>query len=185
VHTDDVTPYMISKLVAELPTTLVQCLLQYMMVKLMSGLQADFFQFVTVAFGLALVANSYGMMLGAAIPDVKDVVEAWVPLFAPQILFTGLFTRIRQIPVFLRWAQYLSAMSYALKLGYYLEFNPNQEHCMASEEAGQNCAGLLTSGGPTGEPVLWWVNVLCLFGLFMVARVLAAVALTKQAARHG
>lgn len=173
---------MLSKLTAELPITLVQVLLQYMFVKTMSDLQTEYFTFVALAFGLAMVANSYGMLLGALFSDMKDVVEAWVPLFVPQILFCGLFTRLGQIPVFLRWAQYLCALAYGLKLGFFLEFNPSLPHCQASPEASANCAGIIDSGGPTGD--LWWVNALCLFGLFLLARAGAAVALISQSARH-
>ena len=46
-------------------------------------------------------------MLGCAVSDVKSVTELSSLLFIPQVLFAGFYTRIDQIPVFLRWAQYL------------------------------------------------------------------------------
>lgn len=172
---------MLSKLTAEVPILVVQVLLQYMFVKTMSDLQADFLPYVAVLFLLALVSSTMGMLLGAAVNDVKEVTEFSVFLFVPQLLFTGFFTRISQIPGFLRWAQYLCGMGYGAKLGYYLEFNAHQPLCRAAEAAQKNCANLLAVNNATRE--LLWVNVICLVSLFVATRLLTAGILTVRAAR--
>jgi hypothetical protein len=178
---DGVLPYMLSKLTAEIPLSIVQMLLQFMFIKLMSDLQGDYFQFVAVGFGLSLVASSLGMLLGAVLNDVKEVTECATAVFIPQILFIGFYARISQIPVFLRWAQYLCAMSYATKLGYYLEFNADQRLCQASPQAAQNCANLLAVNNATADTV--WGNAVGLVVLFVAVRVLTAIILVSRATK--
>jgi hypothetical protein len=172
---------MLSKLTAEIPLSIVQMLLQFMFIKLMSDLQGNYFQFVAVGFGLSLVASSLGMLLGAVLNDVKEVTECATAVFIPQILFIGFYARISQIPVFLRWAQYLCAMSYATKLGYYLEFNADQPLCQASPQAAQNCANLLAVNNATEDTV--WSNAVGLVVLFVAVRVLTVIMLVGKATK--
>lgn len=55
-------------------------------------------------------------------------------IFVPQLLFAGFFIRIQDIPVFLRWAQYLCSLKFAINLALIVEFG---EPCsMSSLENG-------------------------------------------------
>lgn len=161
-----------------MPLTLLQMMLQYMFVKLMSDLQGDYFQFVAIAFGLGMASNSLAMILGAGSSDVKEVTEASVLLLVPQVLFAGFFTRLNQIPIFLRWAQYLCGLSYATKLAFLVEFNDGLKSCNTSPEAKQNCADLLATGD---DKDLFWVAIICLFMLSVIGRVIAGVILSAHA----
>lgn len=176
--TDTTPAYLIAKLFTEMPLTLLQMMVQYMFAKTMSDLQGNYFQFVAIAFGLAMSSNSLAMILGAGSSDVKEVTEASVMLFVPQILYAGFFTRLNQIPEFLRWAQYLCGLSYATKLAFLVEFSASQKSCNTSPEAKQNCANLLASGD---DKDLFWVAIICLFMLSLIGRVVAGVILTWHA----
>ena len=55
-------------------------------------------------------------MLGCAIADIKTAMETFPILFVPQLLFAGFFIKTEQIPVFLRWAQYLCSLKYSINL---------------------------------------------------------------------
>ena len=43
----------------------------------------------------------------------------------PQLLFAGFFIQAEQIPIWLRWAQYLCALKYGLSELYFLVFLTN------------------------------------------------------------
>jgi hypothetical protein len=43
-------------------------------------------------------------------------------LFVPQILFSGFFIRTSLIPIYMRWAQYLCSLKYAINLLLIIEF---------------------------------------------------------------
>ena len=163
----------------EIPTTAVQMFLQYLIAYFMLDLQGNYIAFVGAGFGLAMVSNSLAMILGSALTDVKDVSEFSSLLFVPQILFGGSFIRLNQIPVFLRWAQYLCGLSYGTKLVYFVEFNGSIKSCNTSEDARTNCYNLVHSNGQ--EPKQWWIDVLCLLGLFLIGRVLSGLILQAKA----
>jgi hypothetical protein len=63
------------------------------------------------------------LYIGCLVADVKDVSELAPLLFVPQLLFAGFFIRTSLIPIFLRWAQYLCAIKYAINLVLLTEFN--------------------------------------------------------------
>ena len=91
----------------ELPVSFLQTLVQFIIVYWLIDLQGNFILFVLICWGLGLASASVAVVMGCALTDVKDVTEMAPLLFVPQILFAGFFVRISQIPVFLRWAQYL------------------------------------------------------------------------------
>jgi hypothetical protein len=141
-------------------------------------LQGNYFQLVAAAFGLAMTSNSLAYILGAALSDVKEVTEMSSLLFVPQILYAGFFVRLNQIPVFLRWEQYLCGMSYAIKLVFTIEFNGNLKSC-SSGAAHENCHALLASNDLDNNRI--WVSVILLFVIFLVARLIAGQILTQKA----
>jgi len=51
----------------------------------------------------------------------------------PQLLFAGFFIRIEDIPVYVRWGQWLCSLKYSLNLVYAAEFN--DENCSDEEDA--------------------------------------------------
>ncbi len=100
-------------------------------------------------------------------------------LFVPQLLFAGFFIRLSQIPAFLRWAQYLCAIKYAMNLVLLIEFNTDLPHCQGKARVA--CDHVLIDNDIIQED--WWVYVLCLFAVFAGFRVLAGVVLKHKAER--
>ena len=168
-----------SKLVVEIPLTIVQMLVVWLLVYFMIDLQGSYFQLVAAGFGLAMTSNSLAMVLGSAISDVKDISELSPLMFVPQMLFAGFFVRLSQIPIFLRWAQYLCGMSYGVKLAFQIEFNPSLESCRSSAAAAANCSGLLSSNGINVNR--FWVQIVCSFAIFFIARCISGCILEFNA----
>jgi hypothetical protein len=119
------------------------------------------------------------MFLGCSVANVKDVTELAPLLFVPQMLFAGFFIRTSQIPVFLRWAQYLCGIKYGMNLALLLEFGPSVSHCNTSPEAIANCHNVIASNNI--DPDNYWIYIILLFILFAAFRLIAGYVLVKKA----
>ena len=171
--------YFMSKIALELPLTLLQTLLQFILVFFMMNLQGNFIYFVLEAWGLGLASSSVAMALGASVSNVKDVTELAPLLFVPQLLFAGFFIRTSQIPVFLRWAQYLCSIKYAINLALITEFNSDLKSCQG--DSAPSCQAIIDTNDI--EEDLWWVYVIVLIALFIGFRLIAALILVQKAKR--
>jgi hypothetical protein len=93
-------------------------------------------------------------------------------LFVPQMLFAGFFVAPDLIPSWLRWAQYLCCLTYAVRIGLVAEFG----NCETA-----SCVGVLdTVGADPDETWLYWL-VLCM--LFIAFRMLALFLLRMKATK--
>jgi hypothetical protein len=59
------------------------------------------------------------------------------------MLFAGFFVRIQQIPVYLRWAQYLCALKYCLNLIVLVEFDNCEDGSNNPAMAKEACNNLM------------------------------------------
>ncbi len=174
-----VTAYFFSKLLVEIPMNFVQALVQFILVYFMLDLQGNFIFIVLACFGLGMCASSVAVVLGCAVSDVKDVTELAPLLFVPQMLFVGFFVRTSQIPIFLRWAQYLCSLKYAMNLVLLTEFNSELSSCKG--DAAENCRNILKNNNV--EPDQFWVYIILLFVLFAGFRFIAGMVLMQKAKR--
>ena len=177
--TDSTAAYFISKVIVEIPFTFLQCLVQYLIVYFMADFQGVFIYEVLAAFGLGMAATSLAVVAGCAITDARHVTEVAPLLFVPQFLFAGFFIRTSNIPIFLRWAQYLCSVKYAMNLVLITEFSPTNASCQG--DSARACSQVLVSN--VIDSSRWWVYMLILFVLFFGFRVLAAVILARKARR--
>lgn len=173
--------YFLSKIVIEIPITFLQMLLQYIIAYFMIDLQGNFIFIVLAAFGLGMVSNSVAMGLGCLIPDVKDVTEMAPLAYVPQILFAGFFIRTSQIPIFLRWAQYLCGMKYAMNLIIMTEFRVTSDSCQTSPEAIANCQNLIELNDI--KPKYFYIYIIILAILCIGFRILGGIVLLQKAKR--
>lgn len=177
---DNVVAYFLSKLFVEVPMTLVQYIVMFILVYFLMDMQGDFMLLVLSTFGLGMVSNSVAMALGCMVPDVKDVTELAPLLYVPQILFGGFFIRTGEIPVFMRWAQYICSMKYAMNLMLLNEFRADRDTCQGPDAA-KNCREIIDSNNIDGE--IFYVYIILLFGLFIVFRLLGVFILIQKAKR--
>ena len=176
---DNAAAYYISKILVELPITLAQVICQYLLIYFLCDLQGEWIFLVLACWGLAAASSSVAMALGAAVPNVKDVTELAPLLFVPQLLFAGFFIRTSQIPVFLRWAQYLCAIKYTINLMLIIEFEETLPSCQGG--ARPYCLGVLDNNDIEAE--LWWLYLLLIAALFLAFRFVGALILIYKAKR--
>ena len=97
-------------------------------------------------------------------------------LLAPQMVFFGLFISITQIPVWLRWGQYLCTTKYAFSLAMLIEFDPSNAINEANRMEFEN---LLAINDVYASRK--WVYALLIFVLFVGFRLIALIILNERA----
>lgn len=128
-----------------------------------------------VVWILGLVASSIALMMGCITKNLRTAMELSPMIFVPQILFAGFFIPMSQIPVWLRWAQYLCSLKYAINLLITLEFANGA--CPAEEKF--ECDEILSSNDV--EEDRWWLYATILVVLVCGFRLIAFVSLKAKA----
>jgi len=171
--------YTVAKLCMELPLSIAQSMVQMIIIYFMADLRGNYFALAGSALGTGLASASVAVLLGCLVTDPKQATEMMPLLLVPQILFAGFFIRTEQIPVWLRWAQYLCSLKYGLNLFITNEFASYRESC--SGDAAANCIKIKEANDI--DPSHWWVYVLVLAVLFLGFRIMAMIVLSKRAVR--
>lgn len=179
VGTYSALAYFLSKVVIELPMTLLQTIVQFIISYYMVGMQGRWIYLVLAAWGLGVASSSVAAFLGCCVADAKQVTEFAPLLFVPQLLFAGFFIRTGQIPDVLRWAQYLCGIKYSMNLILLTEFSPRLASCQGG--AKEACANVITNNDINAND--WWVYVILLVALFVGFRTLGAIVLVRKAQR--
>jgi hypothetical protein len=145
-----------------------------------------------------MASTALAVLLGCSIGDSKLGVEFLPILMVPQLLFAGFFVAPDLIPVWLRWARYLCALTYAVRILLVAEFEECAElspECLSLVQLkGAGAAGLpecqddavpcwvlLDTVEADPDETLW--NWAVLIGLFVVLRLAALYILRKKASK--
>jgi ABC-type multidrug transport system permease subunit len=139
--------------------------------------QAGFGITYVVIYSLAMASTALAVLLGCSVEDPKLAQELLPILFVPQMLFAGFFVRPELIPAFLRWAQYLCTLTYAVRIMLVAEF----ENCSTDPVALANCNQLLV--GVSADPDETWWYWLVLIALFSAFRFGALLILRSKATK--
>lgn len=117
-----VIPYFLSKTIAELVLLIIQIHLCLLISYFGMGFQGVFHVHVLAFFLVGLASSSVGLFLGCSISDIKTAMEVTPLAFVPQILFAGFFIKMEQVPIFLRWLQYLCGLKWGMNIALANEF---------------------------------------------------------------
>eukprot|EP00301_Raphidiophrys_heterophryoidea_P003841 c11718_g2_i1.p1 GENE.c11718_g2_i1~~c11718_g2_i1.p1 ORF type:complete len:614 (-),score=175.42 c11718_g2_i1:187-2028(-) len=164
--------YFVSKVFSELPQAFMQNLVAFLIYYWLVGFQGRFMVLVAIGWALGCASTSVSMFLGSATSDVTSATELSPMLFVPQILFSGFFVRIQLIPPFMRWAQYLCSLKYAMNLFMIEEFRD----CRGPQAV---CDSLLSDNDVSEAHT--WFYALVLVALFLGFRVISLVLLRARA----
>ena len=156
-----VIPYFLSRLSIECTITFLQTLVQLLASYFLMSLRMGFMVFLAISFVLAIASTSIGIVIGSIVEDPNVAAELMPLLIVPQLLFSGFFISIDLIPEFLRWAQYLCSLTYAIRLSTFYEFGDCEF---------ETCQQLLVRNGVYELPTIWyWVILLAITAVFRVA----------------
>lgn len=165
--------YFFSRLSVEATVTLIQIFVQTLVSYFLIGLQMGFFLFTVISYVVAMASVSVGVLIGSYVEDPKIASEMMPMLIVPQCLFAGFFISTDLIPVWLRWAQYLCSLTYAVRIALLAEFGD----CVA-----QSCQALLAANNVEEIPSYWYW--LILVALFVGFRFSAMLVLKRRATFH-
>ena len=175
-----VASYFCSRLTTEAIVTFPQMLLSTTLTYLLIDLQMAFGYLLAVVYTLATTSTAVAVLLGCSVTDPKMASEFLPLLFVPQLLFAGFFVASDLIPEWLRWAQYLCSLTYALRLALLAEFGPcaDDDEDLSSGQPNHCRAILENSGADEDQKWLYWLILCCLFLAF---RLSALLILRKKA----
>merc|ERR1712159_510851 len=108
--------YFISKVMVEIPMAIITSTLIYLSTYWLCGFDGNFAFLVFFTAMLGLVASSTSLLIGSVSPNVQTALQLTPLLLVPQLLFSGFYVPIDQIPEWSRWAQYLCSLKYSLNL---------------------------------------------------------------------
>ncbi len=163
-----VVPYVIAKTFTEVVITAVQLAIQVMILSLFMALDGPYFFMFLTAYLLAVATSSSAFAVVGYMREVKRAAEVFPLLLGPQLLFAGVFMPSSQIPVFLRWIQYICPLKYGIADLYKYEFYGNVP--------GDN---LLDKNGI--DPSLDWLFLLVLMFLTIAFRTVSTLGLKRNA----
>lgn len=171
-----VLSYFASRLTMEVVLVFAQILELSMFTYFMIDFQMNFAVFIAIIFMLAIASTAMAVFLGSSVEDPKLATEMLPMLFVPQMLFAGFFVATDLIPSWLRWAQYLCSLTYAVRLMMIEEFSDCEPG-----QATENCNNLLDNAHAEDDDSWWYWLVL--LALFVVARLGALTLLRKKATK--
>jgi ABC-type multidrug transport system permease subunit len=172
-------PYFLSKSMVELPQSLIQSIITWLAVYWIMGFHGSILVHTLVFWLAGLAAASTALLVGCLASNPEVAQQAGPAILVPQLLFAGFFIKTEQIPIWLRWAQYLCSLKYGINLLLLNEFG---ESTRADWSDAQKFMANSIIEGNDINPDLWWVNLIVLLGLVVFFRSMAILALSRRAA---
>lgn len=176
-------PYLLSKLLVEIPLNGVQALLILVISYFLMGWVGNFFYHVCSVWLIQLACASYAYLIGALVPDAKAAQEIAPAILIPQLLFAGFFISIDQVPEILQWVQYVCALKFAINLGSIIEFYDICNAPNVSLTTAVACKQRIFEANDV-DPSLSWLYVFILLMIFAVFRGLSLLALIWRALNY-
>mmetsp|Transcript_30079 Transcript_30079/g.47826 ORF Transcript_30079/g.47826 Transcript_30079/m.47826 type:complete len:623 (+) Transcript_30079:34-1902(+) len=192
--------YLLAKVIIELPVALFMSIFIVVLTYFLQTWHGNFFEFVFSVWLLMLVAVSLAWAVGAWAKDANHAMGILPLIFVPQILFTGFFVQIQQIPVWLRWINTLIPLRYAMNIALINEFADdmcpmidltvfphtpvNETECLKLDQncPRAGCHSILETNQIRTD--YFGVYVAALLIMFVGLRLIAMFGLMRSAKRH-
>lgn len=183
-------PYFISKTLVEIVVAFAQTSVAIVIGFWIMDLQGSIIVLIFSGLALALVSNSFALLLGCGLSNIQSALEMTPLVFVPQIMFSGIFIRLEAIPEFLRWAQYLCSLKWTVNIMAITEFSvsacePPSKFYNSTNEASvravweAECIRFLDRQDMSRDD--WGLYVGILVAMFFIARTAAALLLQSKA----
>lgn len=178
--------YYLAKSLSEAPVTLFFPCVFIIITYWMTGLNPLFSHFIAFLFSMALSvlsAEAFGLLFSAAFMDVKKATTSASVLFLGFMLLGGFYIKSSNIPIWIRWVQYISPVKYSYGLLLHIEFIGRHFSCASADSAFSFCPTHRISGQEALDEYDLSINPgLCagvLLGYLIVLRYFAYLCLRK------
>ncbi|CAK0841556.1 unnamed protein product [Prorocentrum cordatum] len=171
-------PYSLSKSMVELPQSLLNSIIIWGSCHIIMGLHGNFIDYVLIFWITGMAASSVALLVGSIAANAEVANQAAPAIFVPQLLFAGFFIKIDNVPVFLRWVQYICALKYGMNLFLLNEFGEDARKDWPAED--QMMAERFITTNEV-EPGHRWLYVAILIAIVIVVRAISLFVLAKRA----
>eukprot|EP00659_Diplonema_papillatum_P002331 gene2331-3611_t len=171
-------PYFVSKTLIEIPASLLQTLVQYVVCYFMLDLGGNFFYLLVPTFLLGLVTSSIALWLSASTTRAETAVNIMPAIYVPQILASGFFISSKSMPAAIAWTQWICPLKYGLALATLGELSSKY----VPEDREVDVAYVLNDSDI--HPDDWWMYAIILVGMFFFFRITAAIVLSRRAKHY-
>ncbi|XP_023934944.1 ATP-binding cassette sub-family G member 4 [Bicyclus anynana] len=171
--------FYFAKTIADLPFQIVFSGVYVIIVYFMTGqpMQTDrVLMFTTINILTALVAQSLGLLIGAAMKIETGVYLGPVTTI-PVVLFSGFFVNFNAIPSYLQWLTYLSYVRYGFEGAMLSVYGYGREKLHCSEAYCHFRTPSLFLKEMTMDQANFWVDVGALSGFFVFIRIVSYLVL--------
>lgn len=171
--------FYFAKTMADLPFQIVFSGVYVIIVYFMTGqpMQTDrVLMFTTINILTALVAQSLGLLIGAAMKIETGVYLGPVTTI-PVVLFSGFFVNFNAIPNYLQWLTYLSYVRYGFEGAMLSVYGYGREKLHCSEAYCHFRTPSLFLKEMTMDQANFWVDVGALSAFFVFIRVISYLVL--------
>jgi ABC-type multidrug transport system permease subunit len=170
--------YFLSKSMVELPQSLLNSVITWGGCHVIMGLHGNFINYVLIFWIMNIAASSLALLVGCIAANSEVAFQTFPPLFVPQLLFAGFFIKIDNVPVFLRWVQYICALKYGMNLFLLNEFGEDARKDWPTEDQIE-AERFITLNEV--EPDHRWLYVGILIAIVIVIRSISLLVLARRA----
>jgi len=170
--------YSLSKSMVELPQSLLNSIITWGSCHIIMGLHGNFVDYVLIFWVTGMAAASVALLVGSIAANAEVANQAAPAIFVPQLLFAGFFIKIDNVPVFLRWVQYICALKYGMNLFLLNEFGEDARKDWPVEDQ-MNAERFITANDVV--PDHRWLYVAILVAIVIVIRGISLFVLAKRA----
>ena len=114
--------YFIARTAVELPLSLLQSIIQMIVVYWSMNLQGSFGLYVMVLWLVCVSSSNLASCLSSVVRSEQRAIQLSPVIYVPQILFSGLFVSMSSVNQWLRWGQYACFLKYCMNMCFYVEF---------------------------------------------------------------
>ncbi|KAJ3320827.1 hypothetical protein HDV06_004838 [Boothiomyces sp. JEL0866] len=151
------TSAFFAKVVSTLPLLLVVAILLgaplYWIIGLYNNL-TNYFTFIFILFLQSFTANSMGLLIGSAVPNTSVGLIVTPMILVVFVLFSGIILNLNSAPIYLRWIQWVSFLTYTMKALTQNEFNPNAVFTCTKQPCFKDGPSVIDAYG-FSSPDLW------------------------------
>ena len=174
--------YFIAKTIADLPFQVMWVILFIVIPYWMAGLRGEperFIAAIIILFVGSFSGSSFGLMMTGIFKDVRHAITAATVTLLSMLFLGGFYVDLERIPIWIRWAQYLSFVKFGFDSLLINEFEGRtftQDPDFDSQWTGTPITGEeILQGFSLLEDV--YINVLILFGYGLLFRTFAYLTL--------